>query len=108
MPNPGEVVVTNFAYSNLSGAKVRPALVVSKPEFTAVTGLVVVAAISGQPVKNAFEYALNNWKEAGLNLPSKVCAGKLFAVNSSLVKKIGKLSESDFVEVKKLLANALV
>jgi len=108
MLNPGEVVVTNFAYSDLSGAKVRPALVVSKSEFTVATGLVVVAAISGQPVKNAFEYALSNWKEAGLNLPSKVCVGKLFAVNSSLVKKIGKLSESDFIEVKKLLTGALV
>lgn len=88
MLTPGEVVVINFAYADLSGAKVRPALVISKPEFTTATGLVVVAAISGQPVKNNFEYALTAWREASLNLPSKVCAGKLFAVNANLVKKI--------------------
>jgi len=108
MLTPGEVVVTNFVYSDLSGAKVRPALVVSKPEFVVATGLVVVAAISGQPVKNAFEYRLSDWEEAGLNLPSKVCVGKLFTVNSGLVKKIGKLNENDFAEVKKLLACTLV
>jgi len=49
---PGDVVVALFTYSDLSGAKIRPALVVSTEAYIKETGLVVLAAISSKPVKN--------------------------------------------------------
>ena len=42
----GEVVYVPFQYSELSGGKVRPAIVVNSAEFQAVEQLYIVAAVT--------------------------------------------------------------
>ncbi|MDD2620075.1 MAG: type II toxin-antitoxin system PemK/MazF family toxin [Syntrophomonadaceae bacterium] len=99
---PGDVVVALFTYSDLSGAKIRPALVVSTEAYIKETGLVVLAAISSKPVKNQYEVKLVEWDKAGLRVPSKLCVGKLMTVNLALVKKIGHLTDFDTELIKDL------
>jgi mRNA interferase MazF len=107
MVKPGDVVVTMFTYSDLSGAKIRPALVVSRETYNE-TGSVVITAISSRPVRNQYELLLRDWQEAGLHIPSKVCAGQLMTVKIGLVKIIGCLSQQDFNNARELLNQVLI
>jgi stage V sporulation protein S len=72
---PGDIVVALFGYSDLTGAKIRPALVVSTEMFNEQAGLAVLAAISTKPPRNSFEENIIQWQDAGLRFPSKVCLG---------------------------------
>ncbi|WP_447969830.1 hypothetical protein [Nitrospira sp. M1] len=53
------------------------------------------------------EFALANWKEAGLNVPSAVKRGVYTVHESLVVKKVGKLSEADVVSLDASLRNWL-
>ncbi|NLK53109.1 MAG: type II toxin-antitoxin system PemK/MazF family toxin [Syntrophomonadaceae bacterium] len=108
MLKPGDIVVTLFGYSDLSGAKIRPAFVVSTESYTSETGLVVLAAISSRAIRNRFEISLTDWRKAGLRLPSKVCVGKLMTVNVGLVKKIGSAINQDVNNIERLLREAIM
>lgn len=107
MLKPGDVVVTMFTYSDLSGAKIRPALIVSKKDFNK-HGSIVVTVISSRPVRNDYELLIEDWKEVGLHFPSKVCVGQLMTVNMGLVKVIGALSSNDFNNTRKLINSVLI
>ena len=104
---PGDVVVVLFSYSDMSGAKIRPALVMSSETFILETGMVVLAAISSKPIRNNFEVSIIDWQLAGLRLPSKVCVGKLMTVNMGLIKKIGHLSDADINRIREIAGNAI-
>jgi len=107
MLTPGDVVVALFSYSDMSGAKVRPALVISSKSYVAETGQVILAAISSRPVRNRFEVEVMNWGTSGLRLPSKLCMGKLTTVNVNLVKAIGHLSDTD-INIAKEIAGEII
>ena len=104
---PGDVVVALFTYSDLSGAKIRPALVISSEGYLRETGMIVLSAISSKTVRNHFEYAIVDWSSAGLRLPSKVCVGKVMTINKELVKKIGHLTQVDIDPIKDLADEVL-
>jgi mRNA interferase MazF len=98
----GDVVLTRFSYSDLSGAKIRPALVLSGEKFSEQTKLVIVAAISSRPIRNSYEILIEDWKNSGLHCKSKVCIGKLLTVNVGLLTKIGRLNKKDLARATDL------
>jgi len=102
MLKPGDVVIAIFAYSDLTGTKTRPALVVSTESFNQETRLTVLAMISSKQVRNRYEANIAEWRNAGLRFPSKVCLGKLITINANLVKPIGRLSENDLGVLSKI------
>lgn len=102
MLKPGDIIVTMFTYSDLSGAKIRPALVVSKEGYNKY-GSVIVAVISSRPVRNKYEIPIENWQEAGLHFSSKLCVGKLMTVNIGLVKVIGALLPNDLDNAREMM-----
>jgi PemK-like, MazF-like toxin of type II toxin-antitoxin system len=88
-----EVVLVRYPFSNLSGSKVRPAIVVNEPHIS--QDVVIVPLTSKVPPLLAGEFVLVDWKAAGLNVPSAAKRG-LYTVHQSLVmKSIGKLSDTD-------------
>jgi PemK-like protein. len=89
MLKPGDVVITLFAYLDGSGAKIRPALVVSCEDHNTKTGNVVMVMISSAAVKNDYEVTIDNWQDASLKMPSKV--------------KIGSIKDDDYEKVKQKL-----
>jgi mRNA interferase MazF len=95
---PGDIVLTRFTYSDFSGSKVRPALVLSSEKFNQETKLVIIAAISSRPVKNTYELLIENWESSGLRCKSKVCISKLLTGNKGLLTKIGSLDKKNFKE----------
>ncbi|MCL4858917.1 MAG: type II toxin-antitoxin system PemK/MazF family toxin [Caldilineaceae bacterium] len=88
-----DIVLITYPFTDLSGAKVRPAVVVSAPH--ASTDLFIVPLTSRINPLLAGEFILTDWKGAGLNTPSALKRG-LFTVHQRLVAKhIGRLQAHD-------------
>jgi mRNA interferase MazF len=89
----GEIVLVRYPFSDLSGSKVRPAIVVSTPH--ASQDLFVMPLTSKTERLLTDEFVLGEWKTSGLNVVSAVKRG-LFTIHESLiVKSVGSLSKSD-------------
>ncbi len=91
-----EVILVRYPFSDLTAAKIRPAIVVG----TAVRNdLLIVPLTSRAGGMAAGEFALADWHGAGLNVASTVKRG-IYTVHTRLVlKSIGLLSSSDAEEV---------
>jgi mRNA interferase MazF len=88
-----EVVLVHYPFSNLSGSKVRPAIVVNSSHIS--QDIIVVPLTSKTSQLLAGEFILADWNKAGLNVPSAVKRG-LYTLQQNLVaKSIGKLSDAD-------------
>lgn len=80
-----------------AGAKRRPALVVSSPDFEASTGLVWVAMITTADHERRFgDIPIADQGAAGLPAPSVIRASKLATLAVGKIKRrLGALSEAD-------------
>lgn len=88
-----EVILLHYPFSNLSGSKVRPAIVVNAPHIS--QDIVIVPLTSKVSVLLTGEFVLADWKTAGLNVPSAVKRG-LYTLHQRLVmKSIGTLYGTD-------------
>ena len=88
-----DIVLVLFPFSDRSGSKVRPVVVVSTPH--ASQDLFVISLTSKTDRLLRGEFVLGDWKNSGLNVVSAVKRG-LFTIHESLiVKSIGTLSVSD-------------
>jgi mRNA interferase MazF len=103
MPNYSkhDVILVMYPFTDLSGAKIRPAIVVNAPHTS--TDLFVVPLTSRVSSLLAGEFLLKDWHGAGLNVPSVVKRG-LVTVQSKLVMKIvGRLLTEDTISLEKSL-----
>lgn len=88
-----EVVLVRFPFSNLSGSKVRPAIVVNAPHTS--QDVCVVPLTSKVSSLLTGEFVLADWNKAGLNVVSAVKRG-LYTLHQTLaVKSVGRLSAAD-------------
>jgi mRNA interferase MazF len=88
-----EIILVRYPFSNLSGSKVRPAVVVNASHVS--QDVIIVPLTSKMSALLAGEFVLADWRAAGLNVASAVKRG-LYTVHQSLViKSIGGLSASD-------------
>ena len=102
---PFDVVVVPFPFTNSSRTKRRPALVLSqKTDFGAVIEYSVLAMITSQ--KNEpwpLDVPIKNKKQSGLTAAS-IVRMKLFTLdNRFILRKIGRLTKSDQMQVKESL-----
>ncbi len=94
----GDVVVVLYPFSDGSGEKPRPAVVVSDDDFNLQSPDVVLAQLTSRTAgpSRLGEHVLTDWQAAHLNVPSKVKAGHLASLETSEVKAvIGHLSDTD-------------
>jgi mRNA interferase MazF len=91
----GLIILTPFPYTNLSGQKTRPALVVSRSDRSGSD--VIIAFITTQSAEKATSTDLTidtthaEFSNTGLKRSSVVKLGKLVTVESSIV--LGELGE---------------
>lgn len=107
MPNysQNEVVMVRYPFSNLSVSKVRPAVVVNAPHVS--QDVIIVPLTSRTSGLLAGEFALADWLQAGLNVPTAVKRG-LYTVHQNLiVQLIGNLSASDAASLEQSLRDWL-
>lgn len=105
--DPFDVVVVPFPFADLNEKKRRPALVVSSVSFNKVHKQTIFAMITSTKNKWPSDVVIEDWQEAGLNVPCKIRL-KLFTLdNKSVVRKIGKLSKRDEKSIVATLADSL-
>jgi mRNA interferase MazF len=88
-----DIVLVRYPFSEMTGTKVRPAVILSKPH---VSDDYLVAPLTSK-IGNlrAGEFILANWNSAGLNVPSALKRG-IYTIHSSLILKlVGRLSSRD-------------
>jgi mRNA-degrading endonuclease toxin of MazEF toxin-antitoxin module len=108
----GRVVVVEVRFSDLSGTKRRPAVVVSSEEFHRKLPDVVVCPISSRP--RYFErpgpgdLPLLHWKKAGLRYPSTARVSKVVSVSKdSISRRLGRIAPPDLRRVEETFREAL-
>jgi mRNA interferase MazF len=93
----GDVILVRFPFSDRSGAKVRPAIVINAPHIS--QDVFVLPLTSETEALLAGEFVLSEWSSAGLNVASAVKRG-LYTVHQELiVKSVGTISQSDTEKV---------
>jgi len=87
----GHVIVVNVPFSNQTGIKPRPALVITTDAFHRELPDLIVCPISSQPRyyqhPGPGDCPLREWRSVGLRHPSTVRISKLLAVDKEIIKK---------------------
>lgn len=104
----GDVVLVPFAFSDMSGMKVRPVLVVSTDTYHRSRQEAIVAAVTSNTRRLLTgDHRVLRWKEAGLLFPS-VVTGILRTVKQSMIRRrLGALHAADAKAVDASLRVAL-
>jgi mRNA interferase MazF len=96
-----DVILVRYPFSDLSTAKVRPAVVVSAPHVS--QDIFIVPLTSRTASLLAGEFLLKDWSAAGLNVPTVVKRG-LYTVHQVLIlKTVGRLTQRDAEQVERSL-----
>jgi mRNA interferase MazF len=95
--NRGAVVLLPFPFSDKSGSKLRPAVIVSPP-FPSEDLLVLAVTSVGEALRPG-EFPIGAWRQAGLLHPSFVKRA-LASVSGDLVRKsLGHLHGDDLIRL---------
>jgi mRNA interferase MazF len=105
----GDVIAVPFNYSDLTGRKLRPALIVSSETYNLIGRDVVAAGISTKITKaSPYDHILAYLRIAGLRYPSLV-RGRLLTIEQRLIRyTIGHLSPDDLSVFENKLAAFLL
>ena len=96
-----DVILVRYPFSDLSGVKVRPAVVVSARHPSQDIFILPLTSRTSSLV--AGEFPLNDWKTEGLNVPTAVKRG-VYTIHQSLVlKTVGRLSPTDATQLQSSL-----
>src|SRR6266849_5803076 len=97
----GEVVLLRMEFHQTAGGKVRPAVVL----LDAGDDDFVAAPVTSRPRLSEYDLPIQEWKLAGLNVPSCVRVHKLTVLTKSgVVRQLGSLSKSDCDALVQILA----
>ena len=91
-----DILLLRFPFTDAAGSKRRPAVVLMDTGDEDI----VVARVTGQLSATPQDVTLDEWKQAGLLLPSVVRLHKVATLQRGLVdKKLGRLAPGDWSRV---------
>ena len=105
----GDVVLVTFPFTDQTGHKKRPALVVSSDAYHAERSDLILLAVTSQvrPVDVFGEAAVDQWKQAGLLRPSVVKPVAATIEKRLVLKKLGRLQFQDRSALQRILDQIL-
>src|SRR4029450_1648802 len=101
----GDVVQVQFPFSDASGAKLRPAVVLSTTAFHDDWNELLLVAVTSRPPKKRrpSDCAVQDWSQAGLAQPSWVRCHFTTAHHLVIQRSLGHLSDRDLAAVEQCL-----
>jgi mRNA interferase MazF len=105
----GDVVLVPFGFTDGTGTKWRPAVVVSADAYGDRSPDVLIASITGnlRAIPHPGDHQVVEWDRAGLLRPSLVQT-KLTTVEASMIgRRLGRLTAADLAAVDRGLRQAL-
>ena len=96
----GDVVLVSFVFSDESGKKLRPAIVISSAAYNRSRQEIIVAAITSNIRRRLFgDHPIADWKGAGLLFPS-MATGIFRTIKQTMVdRKIGAMPRSEMAAI---------
>ena len=96
----GDIVLLDYPYSERRVSKRRPAIILVQDRDRDL----LVARITSKVYEGLAEAELRDWREAGLNVPSRVRLTKLAIVGEfDVIRPVGKLTARDQADVFSML-----
>jgi len=104
----GDVVLVGFIFSDETGGKRRPAVIVSSDAYHKSRQEVIIAAITSRTEKVLVgDHLIDNWQGAGLLFPS-VATGILRTIKRAMIaRKLGTMPRPDMQAIEGKLRDAL-
>jgi mRNA interferase MazF len=104
----GDVVLVGFVFSDESGKKLRPAVVISSAAYNRARQEVIVAAVTSNLRRRLFgDYQIVDWKEAGL-LFSSVATAIIRTIKRTMIeRRLGSLAKTDLQAFDRELRRSL-
>jgi len=104
----GDVVLVSFVFSDESGKKLRPAVVISSAAYNRSRQEIIVAAITSNIRRRLFgDHLIAEWKGAGLLFPS-VVTGIFRTIRRTMVdRKVGTMPRPEMVAIDVKLRQSL-
>ena len=105
----GDVVLVPFAFTDQSGLKKRPAVIVSGSAYNASRRDLVIMAITSQ-VRQPLGYAealVADWQAAGLIKPSVLKPVFTTIEQGLVVRTMGKLAAGDLRALREVIAQTV-
>ena len=105
----GDVVLVPFPFTDQSGAKKRPAVVVSSSAYNTARRDVIIMAITGQVRQplNFGEAPVSNWQAAGLVKPSMFKPVFATIEQSLVARTMGALSAPDLSALREAIGQII-
>jgi len=106
----GEILIVPFPFSDLSGTKQRPVLVISKLSYNKKAEDIITCGITSNLKDSGFSILIENkdLERGQIPKPSRIKVDKLFTLEKSIVKKrIAKINAKIMDNVKKEFLNLI-
>ncbi len=106
----GKIVLVPFPFTDLSASKLRPALIVSNPQYSEedVSVVFISSKISKQPTDYALLPSHPDFQQTGLKITSVVKCGKIATLDKKIILgEIGNLPSNDQKEIDRRIKMAL-
>ncbi len=103
-----DIVLVDFGFSEETGSKKRPALIISGEDYHHSRHEVIIMAITSNIKRTLIgDTRIDEWAAAGLLYPSLV-AGIIRTIKHTMViRKLGVLAQSDFQKVQNSIVRAM-
>ncbi len=104
----GDVVLVAFTFTDESGEKRRPAVIISTNEYHRNRQEAIIAAITSNVERMLFgDYLIAGWREAGLLWPS-TATGIIRTVRQSMIeRRLGRMPAADMEAIRDGLRRVL-
>lgn len=105
----GDVVLVPFDFTDRSGTKVRPAVVISSAGYNQQSPDVLIASITGhlRALPHPGDYLIADWQASGLAIPSLAQMKIATIENQLVVRRLGQLRPTDLERIERGLRLAL-
>ncbi len=106
--NRGDVVLVSFIFSDETGEKRRPAVIVSSDAYHKSRREYIIAAVTSRTDRVLVgDYLISDWQGAGLLFPS-VATGIIRTVKQGMIaRKLGTIPRPDMPGIENNLRDAL-
>jgi len=98
----GQIILLTYPFTDLSTQKVRPAVIASVDNGK-YEDIFVVPLTSKIDNLSEGEFVLQNWQQAGLNVPSAIKRGCILISVELVIKKVGNLTSKDLSSLNAVL-----
>jgi len=104
----GDVVLVRFVFADESGAKRRPAVIISTSDYQQSRQETIMAAISSNVERVLTgDHQIANWKAAGLLFPSTATAIIRTIKQVMIERRLGSMSPTDMQAIEEKLREVL-